>query len=103
MNLQMFKDMVGALIRGDYKTFAVNAAFISSSPLLECLSMKMTVKGASMGGSLLVFIIFVDIFYFDELQTLRLKFEDQVVELAQLFAEGHGEFPDFEDAFDDYD
>uniref|UniRef100_A0A915K198 Uncharacterized protein n=1 Tax=Romanomermis culicivorax TaxID=13658 RepID=A0A915K198_ROMCU len=50
-----------------------------------------------------VFIIFVDIFYFDELQTLRLKFEDQVVELAQLFAEGHDEFPDFEDAFDDCD
>uniref|UniRef100_A0A915KPY8 Uncharacterized protein n=1 Tax=Romanomermis culicivorax TaxID=13658 RepID=A0A915KPY8_ROMCU len=44
--------MVGALIRGDYKTFAVNAAFISSSPLLECLSMKMTAKGASMGGIL---------------------------------------------------
>uniref|UniRef100_A0A915JQF0 MICOS complex subunit n=1 Tax=Romanomermis culicivorax TaxID=13658 RepID=A0A915JQF0_ROMCU len=53
MNLQMLKDMIGALIRGDYKTFAVNAAFIASGPLLECLSMKITAKGASMGGSLL--------------------------------------------------
>uniref|UniRef100_A0A915KQD9 Uncharacterized protein n=1 Tax=Romanomermis culicivorax TaxID=13658 RepID=A0A915KQD9_ROMCU len=202
MDLQMFKDMVGALIRSDYKTFAVNAAFIASGPLLECLSMKITAKGASMGGSLLgkglvmsapflsrlpitgfhvvvnmrrpmriiiteksallvpadynaknsthvvihsglvepyttivseklvgsydilkqngtnliltnaytaddesdvVFIIFIDIFHFDELQTLRLKFNDQVVELSQLFDQGYDAFPDFEDVFDDYD
>uniref|UniRef100_A0A915KWI5 Uncharacterized protein n=1 Tax=Romanomermis culicivorax TaxID=13658 RepID=A0A915KWI5_ROMCU len=53
MTAQMFKDMVGALIRGDYKTFAVNTAFLASGPLLECLSMKMIAKGASIGDSLL--------------------------------------------------
>uniref|UniRef100_A0A915HF59 VP4 n=1 Tax=Romanomermis culicivorax TaxID=13658 RepID=A0A915HF59_ROMCU len=53
MTAQIFKDMVGALIRGDYKTFAVNTAFLASGPLLECLSMKMIAKGVSLGDSLL--------------------------------------------------
>uniref|UniRef100_A0A915HFR2 Uncharacterized protein n=1 Tax=Romanomermis culicivorax TaxID=13658 RepID=A0A915HFR2_ROMCU len=53
MTAQIFKDMVGALIRGDYRTFAVNTAFLASGPLLECLSMKMVTKSASLGDNLL--------------------------------------------------
>uniref|UniRef100_A0A915JUQ8 Uncharacterized protein n=1 Tax=Romanomermis culicivorax TaxID=13658 RepID=A0A915JUQ8_ROMCU len=50
-----------------------------------------------------VFIVFLDFSHFDELQTLRLKFDEQVIELAQIFDENKGEFPDFEDVFGDDD
>uniref|UniRef100_A0A915JPJ6 Uncharacterized protein n=1 Tax=Romanomermis culicivorax TaxID=13658 RepID=A0A915JPJ6_ROMCU len=50
-----------------------------------------------------VFMVFVDFPHFDELQTLRLKFDDQIIEFAQVFDENKGEFSDFEDVFDDND
>uniref|UniRef100_A0A915KMH1 Uncharacterized protein n=1 Tax=Romanomermis culicivorax TaxID=13658 RepID=A0A915KMH1_ROMCU len=53
MTVEIFKDMVGALMRKDYKTFALNTAFLASGPLLEVLSMKMVAKGASLDGGLL--------------------------------------------------
>uniref|UniRef100_A0A915JQV8 Uncharacterized protein n=1 Tax=Romanomermis culicivorax TaxID=13658 RepID=A0A915JQV8_ROMCU len=51
----------------------------------------------------IVFMIFANIIHFEELQTLRLKFEDRVVEMAQIFEKSGSEFPDFEDVFDNDD
>uniref|UniRef100_A0A915KW51 Uncharacterized protein n=1 Tax=Romanomermis culicivorax TaxID=13658 RepID=A0A915KW51_ROMCU len=42
---EIFKDIVSALIRADYKSFAVNVAFLASGPLMEVLSTRMVASG----------------------------------------------------------
>uniref|UniRef100_A0A915HGC2 Apolipoprotein B n=1 Tax=Romanomermis culicivorax TaxID=13658 RepID=A0A915HGC2_ROMCU len=53
MQGQIFKDMISALIRGDYKSFALNTAFLTMGPLMESLSIRIAAKGVSFGASLL--------------------------------------------------
>uniref|UniRef100_A0A915KPS9 Uncharacterized protein n=1 Tax=Romanomermis culicivorax TaxID=13658 RepID=A0A915KPS9_ROMCU len=45
MGVTVFKDMIGALIRKDYKDFAINTAFLLGGPLIESLSVRMSSLG----------------------------------------------------------
>uniref|UniRef100_A0A915K7P8 Uncharacterized protein n=1 Tax=Romanomermis culicivorax TaxID=13658 RepID=A0A915K7P8_ROMCU len=93
----MLKVMVGALIRGYYKTFAVNAASLVSGPLLECLSMKMMTKCASLSGSLLWRSLLISATFSSRLPVMEfvrfdLYEQDRLVNFGQELKHVHGEF-----------
>uniref|UniRef100_A0A915L4N0 Uncharacterized protein n=1 Tax=Romanomermis culicivorax TaxID=13658 RepID=A0A915L4N0_ROMCU len=52
MTAQIFKSMISALIRKDYKEFALNTAFLVSGPLMESLSIRLMTQGAKMSSVL---------------------------------------------------